>query len=226
MNDPLNILNKTYTLSDNDILFLGCSYTRGIGLDAKEHRYSNILSDYYNKNQVNLAEQALDNFSCFNYFSTINFADPGTIVILQLTQLSRIRHYDEINNKPVGVLLANSSYYKTSHLLEVYHDKFLIYETINRLHLIVNYCRAKKIKLAIWSITRFFNEYLDTVFEEYLNEFPEYVFLDNRLGTPTTYRVDNGNDGTTVLGTGHPGPESNKLIAKKLIEHIDNLYFK
>lgn len=66
--------------------------------------------------------------------------------------------------------------------------------------------------------------YLDDVLETYLNKFPEYVFLDGRLGTESSYRVDNAADGTAELGTGHPGPGSNQIIAEKLINHFNKLY--
>jgi hypothetical protein len=82
----------------------------------------------------------------------------------------------------------------------------------------------RKIKLVIWSIARTNNYELDNIIEAYLNKYPEYIFMDNRLRVDGSYRVDNGTDGSSVLGDGHPGPKSNIIIAEQLLKHFHTLY--
>ena len=215
--DPLNIERFTRDISEVDIVFLGCSYTSGVGLIDLNSRYSTVISNHYNKNEVNLASGGDGNYRSFDIFGQLNLVS-GTKVILQLTELSRLRWY---TNRIVDQRLSTDA---TLELITVYNDKFLIYDLIRQLRIIVQYCRARGLQLVIWSIARFNDPDLDRALEVYLEKFPEYIHLDNRLNTATTYRIDNGTDGTEELGTGHPGPKSNQLIAKKLIAHFDKLY--
>lgn len=216
--DPLNIESIPRDITDSDIVFLGCSYTSGVGLTELDSRYSRLISAHYNKKEINLASGGDGNYRSFDLFGQLNFVDNGTKVVIQLTELSRLRLY---THRIVDQRLSTNP---TVELLTVYNDKFLIYDLIRQLRIVINYCRSRELKLVIWNIARFNDELLDNALETYLEKFPEYVHLDNRLNTPTTYRVDNGTDGTTELGTGHPGPKSNQLIAEKLIAHFDKLY--
>lgn len=214
--DPLGIEIAPRDITHNDILFLGCSYTVGHGLPDSATKYSSIFSRYYNKQEINLASSGTGNYRSFDMFGQLNVAS-GATVILQITELSRIRWYSECVK---DVMLSREP---NKELVTVYNDKFLIYDIIRQLRVIINFCRVNNIKLIVWSIARFGN-YLDEVLETYLNKFPEYVFLDNRLDSAVSYRVDNASDGTDELGTGHPGPGSNQLIAEKLIDHFNKLY--
>ena len=218
MIDPLNIEQLDLpVVSTNDILYLGCSYTEGVGVTLTQ-RYSHIISKLLEKNEVNLSAGGKGNYRSFDLFGQLDITE-GTIVVLQLTELSRIRWYD--NNSIDDIKLSNNP---TRQLLFTYHDKFCIYDTIRQLRIIVNYCRVKKLKLIIWSIARFNNEFLDNVIDQYLNKFPEYIYMDNSLDGTNTYRVDNGSDGSELLGTGHPGPKSHEIIAEQLMTHLKKLY--
>ncbi len=217
MIDPLNIEKSLSPISADDLLCLGCSYTYGVGV-ALEQRYTNLMSQLLQKNEINLAQGGGSNYRSFDLFGQLDIHE-GTIVILQLTDLSRIRWYD--NDKIHDIMLSNQP---DRHLLYTYNDKFCMYDTIRQLRIIVNYCRVKKLKLIMWSIARFNNEFLDSVIEHYLNKFPEYIYMDNSLDGVNTYRVDNGSDGSELLGTGHPGPKSNEIIAEQLMTHLKKLY--
>ena len=176
------------------------------------------MSQLLQKNEINLAKGGGSNYRSFDLFGQLDIHE-GATVILQLTDLSRIRWYD--NDKIHDIMMSITP---DRHLLYTYNDKFCIYDTIRQLRIIVNYCRVKKLKLIIWSIARFNNEFLDSVIEHYLNKFPEYIYMDNSLDGTNTYRVDNGNDGSELLGTGHPGPKSHEIIAEQLMTHFKKLY--
>jgi hypothetical protein len=217
--DPLDIENIQPTITKDDIVFFGCSFTDNkCNFVESEKMYTSIMAKYYDKKLVNLSRGGHGNYRSFDIFGQLNFVDEGTMIVLQLTELSRIRWY---NTKVVDYHLSQSP---DKSLVTVYNDQFLIYDLIRQLRIIVSLCRSRKLKLIIWSIARFWDSNLDNSIETYLGKFLEYVFMDNRLNTPTSYRVDTGRDGTSKLGTGHPGPKSNQLIAEKLILHFNNLY--
>jgi hypothetical protein len=203
--DPLGIEIAPRDVTSNNVLFLGCSYTVGHGLLDTTKKYSSLFSNHYNKQEINLAKSGTGNYRSLDLLGQLNIASGATIV-LQLTELSRIQWYSECVKE---VMLSREP---NRELITVYNDKFLIHDLIRQLRIVVKFCRVNNIKLVVWSIARFGN-YLDDVLETYLNKFPEYVFLDGRLGTESSYRVDNAADGTAELGTGHPGPRSNQIIA-------------
>ena len=107
MNDPQHYLPKETTLTVDDICFLGCSYTRGIGLAKKEDRQSSLISKYLKKTEINLAEQGLTNYDMFDHIGRLNFSSDDCIVFLQLTQLSRVKFYDNktLSIKKIRVLI-------------------------------------------------------------------------------------------------------------------------
>lgn len=218
MSDPLNIDAPAVNTTENDIVFLGCSYTAGTSLPADAVRYSTIVSKQLNKNELNLSKGGTGNYRSFDVFGQINFK-PGTSLVLQLAELSRVRWYD---NRIIDQQL---SVKPSKELLAVYTDKFLIYDLIRQLRIIVDSCRARQIQLVIWSNASLGNTELDTILETYLSKFPEYLYLTKKINLPESYRVDNGKDGANQeLGVGHPGPESNKIIAQRVIEHYNKLY--
>ncbi len=219
MTDPLRIeyLNLP-NITKQHMVFFGCSYTRGTGLLNVDQHYATHLSNSLGKIPLNFAEQGLNNYSIFDLFSQCNFIDSGTPVVVQLTQLSRVQIY---KNGLKSIMMSNNP---THCLLEIYNDKFLIYELVRHIRLLVNYARLKKLNLVIWSIARTNNKDLDDIIETYLSKYPEYVFMDNRLEVEGSYRVDNGTDGSTILGDGHPGPKSNEIIAWQLLQHYKKLY--
>jgi len=219
MTDPLNVEIKGLpAVTNNHMAFFGCSYTRGIGLTDPSQHYATHMANTLGKTPLNFAERGLNNYAIFDLFSQCDFVGDDIPVVVQLTQLSRVQVYD---TRLRSVMMSNEP---TPGLLEVYNDKFLIYDMVRQLRMLVKYARLKKIKLVIWSIARIWDSTLDTVIETYLSKYPEYIHMDGRLGTEDSYRVDNGTDGSLVLGDGHPGPKSNIIIAEQLLAHYKKLY--
>jgi hypothetical protein len=210
--DPLNIQAPVVDVTVNDVVFLGCSFTAGTGLVDVNTRYSSLLAHHYNKNEINLAVGGGSNYRSFDLFGQLNFINTRSILVLQLTELSRIRWYDsKIQDRMLSI-------HPSKELLYVYNDKFLIYDLIRQLRIIVNYCRQRQVRLVIWNIARFNDETLSQYLESYLQQFPEYIYINDKWDEPDSYRVDNAPDKNQ-----HPGPESNKLIALKLITHLNSI---
>ena len=219
MIDPLRIEAQGLPIiTKNHMVFFGCSYTKGTGLTNINQHYATHMANSLGKISLNFAECGLNNYAIFDLFSQCDFVDNDIPVVVQLTQLSRVQVYD---TKLKSIMMSNRP---TPGLLEVYNDKFLIYDMVRQLRMLVKYARLCKIKLILWSIARTNNSELDNIIETYLTKYPEYIFMDNRLGVDGSYRVDNGTDGSSVLGDGHPGPKSNVVIAEKLLTHYNKLY--
>ena len=218
--DPLKILKSDLPqIKKDDVVFLGCSYTSGVGLPNQTTNWNSIFSNAIKKNQVNFAISGLSNYSSFDLFSQLEFESDQNVVVLEITELARIQWYDQ---RLHNVML---QWDKSRLLLPVYNDHFLIFELLKTLRYFMMVCRLKNLRPVIWSIARPGN--LIEVLENYLEQYPEYVYLDNSLDGPDTYRVDNGADGAgQPVGVGHPGIESHKLIAQKLLAHFNQLYLK
>jgi len=208
-------------LSADSMAFLGCSYTKGVGLRFSSECYTSIMSADLNKKEIVCCKGGSSNYNSFDDFSKLEFSQPHVPMVLQITELSRIKHYDAQKNLIRDRLLSNEP---SRTLLEIYTDKFLIYELERHLNLSVKYARSMKVNLIIWSIARVYNFETNQLIQDCLTQFKEYVYLSNDLDSPDSYRVDNGTDGTSQLGTGHPGPESHRLIAEKLLAHYKKLY--
>jgi hypothetical protein len=217
--DPLGIESRGLpAITKDHMAFFGCSYTNGVGLTDVGQHYATHMANSLGKTPLNFAKDGFNNYAIFDLFSQCDFVDSDIPVVVQITQLARVQVYDR---KLRGILLSNEP---TPRLLEVYNDKFLIYDMVRQLRMLVKYARLKKIKLVIWSIARMWDQILDNIVETYLSKYPEYVFMDNRLGVQGSYRVDNGTDGSLVPGDGHPGPKSNEIIAEQLLAHYKKLY--
>lgn len=206
-------------IKKDDIVFLGCSFTSGYGLEDQKQNWSSIFSNAVVGNQVNFAFNGANNYNSFDVFSQLNFESDQNIVVLEITELARIQWY----NQQLHNILIRQEHSRL--LLPVYNDQFLIFELLKNLRYFMLVCRLKNLRPVIWSIAR--PGELTEIFENYLSQYPEYVYLNNQLDHPDTYRVDNATDGAgEPVGIGHPGVESHKLIAQKLLTHFNQLYAK
>jgi len=200
-------------LTSNDAVFIGCSFTEGVGIDNPECKYANIVSRNYNLNCINLGKGSSSNSYFFEVFSQLNFTN-GQLVVIQLTVLERLRYCSEKDNLK-HIQLAHLPSYNLN-LIDVYNNKFLFYETLKSIRLIQSIANEKNLKLAIW---------LDNYKEEHQGHYTrlQQRYLYNlRSFVPAylmqDYCVDKGTDDL------HPGVESNKNIANTLIYFIDRTY--
>ena len=194
-------------IESNHILFLGDCYAAGMVVD-EDRAYAHIMSQ-----SLGLEERRhgyLNNYEMFDLLGQVEL-EPGASVILQFTELGRLCIYDKntnIFNNRILEQLDSVSYN------EVYTDEVLISEVLRHLTMFVKYARERKIRLVIWSIMRFKDQHLNDIFEGYLNQYPEYIYIDG----VQHYQVDLGYDDM------HPGPGSHAIIADMLLEHYQKLY--
>jgi hypothetical protein len=211
--DPFGWKNNI-TVDTDQAVFLGCSFTAGVGLsDAKTH-YSTIVANHFDKKLLNLAQGGGSNSLIFDKFFQLDLR-PGQLVVLQFTELERL-HYCGNDKKLIPLLLSTSPIKKELHLsmLEVYHKDFLFYELLCKIRAIVKFARAQQLKLVFWLIDYKNPNKYSELDQSYFYDMPEFVpasWIQN-------YMVDGAEDKM------HPGIKSNKNIAKALITYIETIY--
>lgn len=97
--DPYLWKSNLPKLTENDAVFLGCSFTAGIALPGDiSNRYANLVAKNFNKNCVNLSTGGGNNNRSIDIFGQLDFVD-NQIVVLQLTYPERLRYIDEDTKK-------------------------------------------------------------------------------------------------------------------------------
>ena len=165
--------------------------SQSLGLEERRHGY-------------------LNNYEMFDLLGQVDL-EPGASVILQFTELGRLCIYNKLTNTFDNRILEQLGSQPHN---EVYTDEVLISEVLRHLALFVKYARRQQIRLVIWSIMRFKDQTFTDLFEQYLSQYPEYVYIDG----VQHYQVDLGYDSM------HPGPGSHAIIARILLEHYQKLY--
>jgi len=209
LKDPLNLqrFSSLPKIESDHILFLGDCYAAGMVVD-EDRAYAHIMSE-----SLGLGERRhgyLNNYEMFDLLGQVEL-EPGASVILQFTELGRLCIYNKTDNLFENRILEQLG--SESHN-EVYTDPVLISEVLRHLTMFVKYARQRQIRLVIWSIMRFKDQTFTDIFEEYLSQYPEYVYIDG----VQHYQVDLGYDDM------HPGPNSHAIIADMLLAHYRKLY--
>ena len=190
----------------------GCSISHGDGVE-KSQRYGQLVSD-----QLNVPVTFL--------------TFPGSSIIWSADQILRsdIREDDLViwgitcsprtpwfNNWKLNHILPNS-YTRDSTLnrkfsLDYFTSEDVTYRTVISLFQVINYCSKIKAKLLLVSLLDSESSIVD-----YINNFTDLIVLCNLWGR-------NNNDKFIDLGTDnkHPGPDSHKFYANKILQKIKQL---
>lgn len=205
--------NRPVSITEDDIVFLGCSFTAGTALPDPKTHYANIVGQHFNQRVVNLAEGSGSNGLVFDKFTQLDLHE-NQIVIVQLTSPNRL-HYCIPDRRLLKIMFANSEYKDLNRaMLEVYHKDFLFYQTLTQVRAMVKIAEAKKLRMVFW-LYNYKDEALysqqDQIYFYNMKEFvPASIMAD--------YFVDFATDNL------HPGVESNKNIAYNLIKYIEETY--
>ena len=204
---------KNLTTNPDQAVFLGCSFTAGIGLSNSKTHYAAIVANHFGKQLLNLGVPGGSNNLIFDQFTQLNF-HPGQIVVLQFTLLERIR-YCNTNKQLISMLFANMPNKQlTQSMLEVYHKDLLFYELLVKIRAIITIARLQKLKLVFWLIDYKHEDKYSKLDQTYFYDLPEFV----PYSWMANYLVDFAEDNA------HPGIESNKNIANTLINYMETIY--
>ena len=206
--DPYKWAHKLPTLTANDSVFIGCSYTAGDGLPDANTHYATLVAREFGTNCVNLGKSGGSNSRSFDIFTQLDFV-PDTVVVWQVTFLERLQYCYSTSGELIDLRFLDFKMPLVKEMSEVFNRKFLLNELATKIRAAVTIAREKKLRFAFWfadSITM--EEYM------YFYNYPELVSpieLEHFL-------VDKGTDNA------HPGPGSNKILADVIIKHINRLY--
>ena len=189
---------KNLTTNPDQAVFLGCSFTAGIGLSNSKTHYAAIVANHFGKQLLNLGVPGGSNNLIFDQF----------------TLLERIR-YCNTNKQLISMLFANMPNKQlTQSMLEVYHKDFLFYELLVKIRAIITIARLQKLKLVFWLIDYKHEDKYSKLDQTYFYDLPEFV----PYSWMAYYLVDFAEDNA------HPGIESNKNIANTLINYMETIY--
>jgi len=212
--DPFKWKYTPPATTANNLIALGCSFTAGVGIPDDTHRFANIVADELGLNCVNLGQPGGSFQKIYDIFTQLDF-NPGQTIILQIPPIGRIR-YCQDNHVLNDIQFGNSQSAPTliNHMVMVYNTSYLFYQLLTNLRLMVKYARAKKLKLVFFLFDYKSNLCCNLEEQMYFYEFPEFIpnfALQN-------YMVDTGTDNI------HPGIESNKIVAKEIVLHLQRCY--
>lgn len=204
---------KTTLLEPTDAVFLGCSFTAGVGLTSKNTHYATLVAKHFGLRAVNLAENGGSNGLSFDKFTQLDF-HPGQVVVLQLTSPYRI-HYTSKYRSLLKIMFSRPKSNELNRaMLEVYHKDFLFYETLTRVRAMIQVAEAKQLKFVFWLI-----DYKDeTIYSQEDQQYFYHMKSFVPASSMANYMVDAGTDQL------HPGVLSNQNIASNLIKYIEKIY--
>lgn len=194
----------------------GCSITYGIGVDDPQ-RYANILSSKLNMPMSLLAFPGASNVWSVDQLLRSDIRE-GDIVVLGVTTSSRYSYYDVDSDEILYITTSTRDIVVnySPKIKDIITNKFLIdynliYISINCIMQLINFCKKMNVKLILAGILT------DIELSVHFKDLDNYIQFDYSYGVNAYDRfLDNGTDNL------HPGPESHKWYAEKILENLNN----
>ena len=184
-------------IKNNQALFIGCSYTDGLGHSKPDTVYTHILSKMLAKQPLVDAHPGQGNWLTEEKIQTYNLKN--STIIIQFTDIFRIM----LN----GGHIRNERWTRAQS--EVFSDEVLASIFLEQVKRIVNLLRANNVRFVFFSLT---NSYpLMNEVNSLLSSYKEFVFLED-------WNIDTGDLGN------HSGVLSNTMMAENIFERLINLY--
>lgn len=214
--DPYGI-KETFRPSPEQAVFFGCSFTAGTGLSDPTTHYSNILSNYFNKEVYNLARGGGSNDLIFNRFVNTQW-NPEQLVVVQLTMPHRL-YYCTDDFQKLNVILGSDNKHLRDKVLqqslvEVYKKPWVFTQLIDKVNAMNRIAEQNRLRMALWLIDYknpdLYSSYDQTYFY-HMKSFVPASLMQN-------YMIDFAEDNL------HPGIRSNQIIADVLHKFILEVY--
>ena len=193
-------------IKDNEILFLGCSHTEGVGHSSKDTVYTHLLAKELNLIPLVDAHRGKGNYLTEEKLNTYNLQNKK--IIIQYTDVYRLR----LNGKDYD---PNSNYRRfTKSQSEVYTDEVLYSLFFEQVKRMVNLLKANNSKFLFFTLGHC--EFIHTA---------NQIFFDNMKCYDTfcpiaftKYDYDKAEDNM------HHGPRSHKFFYKMLLAQWRKMY--
>jgi len=185
-------------IDPNQILFLGCSHTYGIGHATRDTVFTHVSSNALDKNPLVDAVPGRGNMNIECRWNRYNLKN--ATVVVQFTDMYRI----QFNNAQ-----KQAEHYDI-HDSFVFTDEVLASEYIARVKRMANLFRTNNCKFCFFQIKSEYSEKVEILHEidAILSQYPEYLYNKDWV-------VDYGIDGS------HYGPKTHKIIANEVVNFLN-----
>jgi hypothetical protein len=191
--------NKDRKLNSDEVLYLGCSHTAGVGHSSQETVYTHILSNMLNKSANVDSHRGKGNWLTEEKLQTYNLKN--ATVIIQFTELYRIR----LN----GCNTAGYEFSKDQS--SVFSDKVIASIFLEQVKRIVNLLRSNNAKFCFFQVSSPYPDQSEVT--SILTTYKEFVYiLDIKL------------DDALDIPKPHPGPKSHTHWAELINNKFNELY--
>jgi hypothetical protein len=204
----LKLADKRKT-NERQLWVAGCSLSHGVGVQSKE-KYGYLLSQYYNLPVSFLTSPAASNQWAADQILRSNIKE-NDIVIWGITSTSRFPYY---KNKESKLFHITPSFYRIypwfNDIISVDRltDKNLLYQTLTKIHEVINFCNSVKANLYLIGLLVSSKEM------NFFHDLPNYYHLTRHFDIIGNSLIDIGTDNM------HPGPEHHQWIANEIIGKI------
>jgi hypothetical protein len=198
--DQFNQIN----LASDDILFIGCSHTHGVGHKTVESVYTSKVSKELNLTPIVRGFPGQGNFKFEDILSEYRLNN-GDNVIIQFTDIFRIRFYDPITQMVVHKM--GKDFDKIE--MGLYTEERLKYEFEQLVYRLVARLRDAKVNFLFFQLASQTSQMLNI--NLFLSSLKEYCWTPN-------INLDLADDDL------HYGPKSHEKIADRLIKRWKLLY--
>ena len=214
------------------ILFNGCSITWGDELtDRENQRYSRLVSNHYNAEEVNLASNGISNDRIVR--ESIAYLDKNSVdlIVVQFTLHTRIEWFRK-DGSILDMHIHQKRHPASFYYKWIYNDYNGIENMWKNLVLFDTYCTQKRIKYVPLLADHHENALqLKNNWQKLYHGKPlTHLHRGVLKRTPKPHMMSSGNipEGyipeNFTLPNNHPSPRGHKVIAEKVIELIDDVF--
>ena len=190
--------NKDRKLNSDEVLYLGCSHTEGVGHSSQDTVYTHILSNMLNKSANVDAHRGKGNWLTEEKLQTYNLKN--ATVIIQFTDIFRIK----LN----GYNIPGHQYSKNQSA--VFSDQVLASIFLEQVKRIVNLLRSNNAKFCFFQLSHNYPQESETI--SILTTYKEFVYIPD-------FNLDTADQGH------HMGVISHTHWAELINNKFNELYY-
>lgn len=203
-NTYLPIVDLRKEIADNDILFVGCSHTAGVGHSNQDTVYPNQFAKLFKFVPHICGFPGKSNYLIEDILSEYKLTEKK--IIIQFTDIFRIRYFSSKEN----ILVHKMGHEFSRSEIEIFDDARLQYEYLKIVDRVVSRLRDCNAQFLFFQLTHSTDK-LQEETDIYQSQYQEFCYI-------TDINVDIAKDKL------HYGPLSHQSIAKELTRKWNKLY--